>query len=219
MKKDNRRRNYRGNGLEDLKYQADDILKKLDVSDIDSTGVSKEIKEKIENSTPEELERIEQQLGISGDIDVNQVIEESLQNGEEVLYAVQPVSDESEEEEYGDEEEESVDGTFSIEISEDKMTATITLIPSKGKGAPLNYESIKKAIEQRGIVYGVNYDMLQKLVESVEKNKEVKEGVIFAQGTPPEKGEDGKIEFHFSETEDVLFDNDEDEDNSEEMVS
>ncbi len=201
--------------LDNIKYQADDILKRLDVSDLESTGVSKEIKEKIEKSKPEELDKIEKQLGIDDSKKIEEYIEE-ISDSEDVPYAVQSVAVEGDDaENYEEDEEESVDGSFSIEISEDKMSATITLNPSKGKGVPLNYENIKKAIEQKGIVYGVNYDLLQKLVESVEKNKEPKEGVIIAQGTPPEEGEDGKIEFHFSETEDVLEQKDE---KDEEMV-
>ncbi len=205
--------------IENLKYQADDILKRLDVSDIETAGVTNELKEKIEKSKPEELENLEKQLGIDAGKRVEELIEEiGSSEGEEIPYAVQSVSVEGEGEEGGDDEqgEESVDGSFSIEVSEDKMSATITLIPSRGKGAPLNFLKVKKAIEQRGIVYGVNYDLLQKLVESVEKNKEAKEGVIFAQGTPPEEGEDGKIEFHFSETDDIFDVKDEEKDD--EMV-
>ena len=197
-----------------LEEQVDDLIKKLDVSDIDSTGITKDLKEKIEKSTPKELENIEKELDI--DRSVEEIIKEVDDNNIEIPFAVESISEEDEEEEE-QVEEESSDGYFTIKISDDKMTATIDLVPSKGIGKPLYYNTIKKEIEKIGIVYGVNYELLQKLVESVEKTKEEKTGVIIAQGTPPEDGEDGRIEFHFSESEDVLLES-KDNNNKEDVV-
>ena len=187
-----------------LKEQIDALIRKLDVSDIDNSEITKDLKEKIEKSSPQELDKIEKNLGI--DKNVEEYIKNLDEDSIETPYTVESVSEESEEKEEQI-EEEKIDSSFKIKISEDKMNVTIDLIPSKGGGKPLNYENIKKTIEKMGIVYGVNYDLLQKLVESVENQKEVKMGVIIAQGTPPEEGKDGEIEFHFSESEDVLLEN------------
>ena len=84
------------------------------------------------------------------------------------------------------------------------MSASISLFPSKGTGIPLNLNIINKAVKSLNIVYGVNYDLLKELVIKVEESKTEKTGVVFAQGTPPREGRDGAIEYNFSETEDVL---------------
>ena len=190
--------------LNQLKDQMGDIIKKLDVSDLDSADITKDLKEKIETSSPQELENIEKQLGI--DNSMEEYIKDVDDNNIEVPYAIETITEEGENEnEEEKSEEETVDSSFNITVSDDKMTATIDLVPSRGNGKPLSYGNIKMTIEKMGIVYGVNYDLLKKLVESVEETKDIKKGVIIAQGTPPEEGEDGEIEFHFSESEDVLL--------------
>jgi len=198
--------------LTDLEYQVDDIVKQVDYQDLENIKLPKEIKKRIENSKPGELKTIEKELGLHEDD--RELINKLEEEVKDFKYAMDTVIEQENVEEgtdcngiYVDEEEENVDGSFSIEISEDKMSATISLTPSRGKGNPLSYESIKKAIEEKGIVYGVNHDLLKRLVENVEKTKSAKEGIVIAQGTLPEEGEDGKIEFHFSESDRIFFEN------------
>ena len=46
--------------------------------------------------------------------------------------------------------------------------------------------------------------LLKKLIITVDKTHEEKEGVIIAQGLSPEEGKDGVIEYHFGEDEAIL---------------
>jgi len=98
----------------------------------------------------------------------------------------------------------SVDGSCSVKISEDKMTAQISLHPSQHGGKPLSLATVEEKLALAGVVYGINIDMLKKLIMTVEKTKEEKEGVIVAKGTPPEDGKDGNIQYHFSDDESIL---------------
>jgi len=71
------------------------------------------------------------------------------------------------------------------------MTAIINLYPSRGEGKPLTMDRLKEALNSSGVVYGINNDLLEKLLKNVEERKEEKRGVIIAQGTLPEQGKEG----------------------------
>lgn len=119
-----------------------------------------------------------------------------------------PMKDEFEE---GEEDEESVDGKIDVSIAEDRMSASINLYPSRGGGKPLTFEAVRQRLSSMNIVYGVQYDFLKRLIESVEESKREKSEIIIARGKPPEEGKDGGIEFHFSDSEDILSVQDEDD--------
>jgi len=108
---------------------------------------------------------------------------------------------------------EAVDASCIVKISDDNMSALISLYPSQNDGRPLDYEMLKNELEAVGVVYGINEDLLKKLVIAVENTHEEKEGVIIAKGLPPEEGKDGFIEYHFGEDEAIL-DKDEGEEES-----
>jgi hypothetical protein len=104
----------------------------------------------------------------------------------------------------GEPEETRVDGSCSVRISEDGMSALVSLHPSLHGGEPLTFEDVMKEVATAGVVHGVNEDLLKKLIMAVEKTKEEKQGVMFAKGTPPEEGLDGRVEYHFGEDDAVL---------------
>ena len=106
---------------------------------------------------------------------------------------------------------EAVDASCIVKISDDKMNALISLYPSQNDGKPLDYEMVKNELKAAGVVYGINEDLLKKLVITVENTHEEKEGVIIAKGLPPEEGKDGFIEYHFGKDEAILDQDDEEE--------
>lgn len=96
------------------------------------------------------------------------------------------------------------DGRVEIEIGDGGMTATVDLYPSEGSGRPLTTDLVRDALKKNNIVYGIDRDLLRKVVRAAEKEKSVKVGVVVARGTSPEEGRDGGIEFLFSENESAL---------------
>jgi uncharacterized protein (DUF342 family) len=80
------------------------------------------------------------------------------------------------------------DGEFIIKVSEDKMTAWLTMTPAYG-GAPVTFEQIRQALKEKGIVSG--------LITAAEIESLLKEGHatdhIIAQGLNPVHGLDAQF--------------------------
>ncbi len=187
--------------VEALEDQVTDILNGTDTIDVDSLGLSEDIKRRLGDADLNELARIERELGISVDEEIIQTVSEQTIDDE---YSFVDVEDETIEVEEVPAVEEKTDGKSDIVIAEDKMSASISLFPSRGAGKTLNIDKIRQAVNSLNIVYVVNYDLLKELIEKVEVSKTEKTGVIFAKGTPPKEGRAGGIEFNFSDNEDVL---------------
>ncbi|MGZ5011822.1 MAG: DUF342 domain-containing protein, partial [Methylobacter sp.] len=81
------------------------------------------------------------------------------------------------------------DGEFIIKVSEDKMTAWLTMTPAYG-GTPVTFDQIRQALREKGIVSG--------LITAAEIESLLKEGhatdYTIAQGLPPVPGLD--TQFH-----------------------
>lgn len=80
------------------------------------------------------------------------------------------------------------DGEFIIKVSEDKMTAWLTMTPAYG-GTPVTFDQIRQALRDKGIVSG--------LITAAEIESLLKEGhatdYIIAQGLPPVPGFDAQF--------------------------
>jgi len=80
------------------------------------------------------------------------------------------------------------DGEFIIKVSDDKMTAWLTMTPAYG-GAPVTFDQIRRSLQEKGIVSG--------LITSAEIEAVLKEGkatdYIIAQGTPAVPGLDAQF--------------------------
>lgn len=213
MTKDGKKKNIKITKTVDLKAledQAIDIISRTDVPDIDQIELPEDIKRRLEEAGPEALQDIERELGLN--LDFLSITGDS-EEFEGIKIEDQKLSMEGEDEQQIDDSEsrgeiedieEVVDGAFDVLVAPDKMGASIDLYPSRGRGKPLSIERIKEKIQRMGIVFGVNYELLKKLIDTVENTKVEKTGVVFARGTEPEEGKDGSIEFNFSEREDVL---------------
>ena len=78
-------------------------------------------------------------------------------------------------------------------ISEDKISANITLYPPSSKRRLLSLDHVKRMISRAGIEYGVKLDELENALLSVEK----KTSVVVAVGKAPVDGEDAAINLKF----------------------
>jgi len=80
------------------------------------------------------------------------------------------------------------DGEFIIKVSDDKMTAWLTMTPAYG-GDPVTFDQIRRSLKEKGIVSG--------LITSTEIEAVLKEGkatdYIIAQGTPAVPGLDAQF--------------------------
>ena len=76
------------------------------------------------------------------------------------------------------------DSRTEITMTEDRMEGRITLIPAKGTGKPLDAEEVKNFIKQKGIIYGVDEELLNDAINRAREG-EVIENMVFARGKQP----------------------------------
>ena len=196
MGTEKRSKNKKSFDLDTIEDKVKDIVEEIDLPDIDEIEAPDIVKEKLRGIDSTGIEEIEKGLGLEEDTHLKDTY-----LGEEVDLQ----EPESQEGEFTSEEEVDKDGSFTLSLEEDLMSVTIDLYPSKGNGQPLTMESVKAKLESMKVVYGINYELLRKLIKKVEKSKNVKKGIIIARGQPPKEGKNGLIEYKFSDREDVLL--------------
>lgn len=91
----------------------------------------------------------------------------------------------------------SPDSTIDIVIANDKLSAALIVHPAFANGHVPELEEILDLIGKKGIVRGVNHQLLKKICHECSKGKYRTEATTFAQGTPPADGIDGSVEFLF----------------------
>ena len=191
MGTEKRGRNKKSLDLDAIEDKVRDIVEEIDLSDIDKIEGSDIVKEKLRGADSAGVEEIEKELGLG----------EEPYLGEELDYQ----GTELQEDESANRDKVDKDGSFTLSLEEDLMSVTIDLYPSEGNGQPLTMESVKAKLVSMKVVYGINYELLLKLITKVEKTKDVKKGIIIARGQPPKEGKNGWIEYRFSNHKDVLL--------------
>ncbi len=191
-----------------IEEQVQDILKNTEVPDIGKMDIDVTIRNRLEKADASELDSIEEELGIPSDTEFFEMINDD--DGDVLQEPAQAAEDQQssapvEVHVVQKDEEISIEGICAVKVNEDKMSAVIDLTPSEGNGKPLAYEMVNRELKSKGVVYGVNTELLKKLIQNVEKTKNAKKGVIIAQGVLPAQGKDGSIEFRFSGDESILF--------------
>ncbi len=88
------------------------------------------------------------------------------------------------------------DSSYKLQVSEDKMQASITIFPSKGAGSTISFEKIEQALKEQGIVKGVNLELLNNCVREANSGKSITD-VVFAQGVPPHHGAGSRLQFYY----------------------
>ncbi len=89
-------------------------------------------------------------------------------------------------------EEVRVDATVSVMLSPDRMKGYISFTPPEN-GRMLTLEEVIEALSKQGVIYGINKTNLDTIVKYPVYN----EMICVAEGSPPENGQNGKIEFFF----------------------
>lgn len=198
--------NSKKTGMEDIEDIARDIIDEIDIADITEIDIPDDVRGRVESAGAEELDDFEGRFGldtaktdsqriISGD---GSALEAGPRNGLDLQI--------DDEESAG--ENQDVDGSFELVLADDRMSATIDLYPSRGYGEPLTYNAVKQKLDSMRIEFGVNYDLLKKLVERAEESGSAKTGIIIARGKPPVDGKDGQIEFTLSKSDDIFQEDD-----------
>jgi uncharacterized protein (DUF342 family) len=101
--------------------------------------------------------------------------------------------------------EEKNDGRVVIEVSEDEMRAFMTLIPPKPRGRDLDIDDIMEAMHDKGVVVGINEEVIKKTLEEEVYNilTPVSEGI------KPENGDDARVVYNFRTEKKVQLEEDE----------
>lgn len=90
-------------------------------------------------------------------------------------------------------DEVKIDATANAMTSPDKMKGYISIQPPDN-GRMLTADELLGVLNKNGIVYGINMNALQSLVNYPIYN----EMICVAEGTPPVNGQNGKLEFFFN---------------------
>lgn len=88
--------------------------------------------------------------------------------------------------------ERNIDDLISIEISPDKMKASIIVRPPED-GKKLSQKEIIEFLKEKGVVYGI----IESNIDDISKYAIYNERIEIAVGTPPASGQNGRVEFHF----------------------
>jgi hypothetical protein len=194
--------NSKKTSMEDIEDIARDIINEIDIADLTEIDIPDDVRGRIESAGAEELDDLEGEFGLdTAKTDSQRAIsgngppfEAGSRNGLDLQI--------DDEESAG--ETQDVDGSFELVLADDRMSATIDLYPSQGHGEPLSYKAVKQKLDSMRIEFGVNYDLLKKLVEKAEESGSTKTGIIIARGKPPADGKNGQIEFTFSESDNIF---------------
>ncbi len=87
------------------------------------------------------------------------------------------------------------DATFSIEISSDDMTATISIEPPMGRGAGLTMGPIRSVLSQHQVCAGIDDLELRRCLAWTNEKREPVENAVIAKGKPSSEGRDSAIEW------------------------
>lgn len=85
---------------------------------------------------------------------------------------------------------EAADPKIKIEISQDKMTAKVFFEINENSKKPTK-QMVLEAIEERGILFGIDYDKIEPAAEGRL------DGTVVAQGQAPQHGQDAQIKAYF----------------------
>ncbi len=91
----------------------------------------------------------------------------------------------------------SRDSSVRLSIDEKKLHVYADFIPGLGEGKTLTSDMVREELAKNGITYGIDNEAIEKAVDKAETIKKTLPAVKIAFGVPPERGEDGRIEYGF----------------------
>lgn len=86
-----------------------------------------------------------------------------------------------------------VPGQVIAHVSQDAMEAYIRIIPPRHGGAPVTMEQVMAALDNLGVVHGIDKDRVQRAVDLGNSGEEVPVAV----GTPVEMGKNAQLKYNF----------------------
>lgn len=81
-----------------------------------------------------------------------------------------------------------------VKVSDDKMKATVNIMPIMGETNKPTMDEIKNDLAAAGVVYGIDEIIIQEILQ----NKMFDEPIVVAKGRPPVDGKDATIEYFFN---------------------
>jgi uncharacterized protein len=88
--------------------------------------------------------------------------------------------------------------TNSLEVSGDRLSASILIYPASSMKRVISIGLIREIIERAGIKYGINLDEIEEFFTSEWKKAFPPKRIVIAKGKPPVQGEDAKISMMFT---------------------
>jgi len=86
-------------------------------------------------------------------------------------------------------------GPIDIRIREDKMSATIHLVtPTTDSDKSVTIEAIDHRLSELGVIFGIDREMIQKVLNEAVESGSTKNNITIAKGTPPEAGQAAKLD-------------------------
>jgi uncharacterized protein (DUF342 family) len=92
-----------------------------------------------------------------------------------------------------DAKREPVDARVKVTVQRDKLSADIEILPPQNGGGPPTEETLRAALKQANVSFGIDERQLEKLYTFPVYDT----SFTIAHGIPPENGTDGSIAFHF----------------------
>jgi len=89
-------------------------------------------------------------------------------------------------------------GNVDLHIAQDLMSVEATVTPPGERGTMPSLHVIHAMLKEHGVVFGIDPDALDLLMDCMKGDMTDKQTFIVAQGTPSVKGEDGRVEFCFN---------------------
>jgi uncharacterized protein len=99
---------------------------------------------------------------------------------------------------YADYSGEAISVVNALEISEDRLSASILIYPASSMKRVMSVKLIREIIEKAGIKYGLNLDEIEGFFTSGWKKDFPLKRIVIAKGKAPVPGEDAKINLSFS---------------------
>jgi len=87
------------------------------------------------------------------------------------------------------------DGSASVKVAEDKMSATLTLRPALGDGLCISKELVMQELEKAEVVFGIMDDVIESSLEKIAEEPSVLENILVAKGELPVNGINGQLVF------------------------
>src|SRR5690606_8177727 len=82
---------------------------------------------------------------------------------------------------------------FKVNVSSDKMKATISLIEPLPEEMVVSENDLLRLLEENKVKYGIDHETIQNLVGKLKRDRFFQGAVVVAKGLAPKKGQDAYL--------------------------